>query len=148
VNLLGYDATLRALESQGVPREKALKYAREQWPEVAAEQDAAAVKRSEIREKEEQAAVIKLFREHGFTVRSTSQARRSKIAIGFPDLFVTHRTMPLAFFFETKRQVGGVVSDAQRDFGDDCRRCGIKWFAGDRDEAQRIIADSGAGALA
>lgn len=92
-----------------------------------------------IREKAEQEAVTKLFRRHGFTVRSTSQARPSKIAIGFPDLFVTHRSRPLAFFWETKRQVGGVVSEAQQEFADDCARCGVRWYTGDRYHAAAFL---------
>jgi hypothetical protein len=96
-------------------------------------------RREDIREKAEQAAVVKLFRMHGFKVRSTSQARASKIAIGFADLFVTHKTLALGFFFETKRQVGGVISEAQKEFAEDCVRCGILWYAGDRYTAQRII---------
>lgn len=106
--------------------------------------DPATVERNaRVREKEEQAAVTKLFRTHGFTVRSTSQARPSKIALGFPDLFVTHRSKPLAFFWETKRQVGGVLSDAQRDFAADCARCGIVCHAGDRYHAAAFLRSEG-----
>lgn len=94
-----------------------------------------------ILEKAEQAEIVKLFRRHGFVVRSTSQARASKIAVGFYDLFCTHKTLPIALFFDSKRQVGSVWSEAQKDFENDCHRCGILCYHGDRYEAQRILIE-------
>lgn len=96
-----------------------------------------------IREKEEQAAIIKLFRAHGFTVRSTSQSRASRVALGLPDLWVTHNTKPLAFWFEVKRQSGGVLSEFQKDFAADCERCGVKCMAGDRYHAEAFLRSQG-----
>lgn len=122
--------------AQGVPPERAQRFAREQLGDT----DEPIVSRNaRILEKAEQTAIRKLFIEYGFKVRSTSSVRPSKIAIGFPDLFVTHATMPLGFFWETKRQVGGVVSEAQEEFGADCWRCGIRWYTGDRFDAQSFL---------
>lgn len=137
-----FDRLVSAMTALHVPRPKAEAAARAQLGITGsgADVDPAQCERDgSIAEKAEQLAIVKLFREHGCTVRSTSQARPSKIAIGFPDLFVTHRTLPLAFFWETKRQVGGVVSDAQKDFGADCWRCGVRWYTGDRHDAQRLL---------
>lgn len=89
-----------------------------------------------IREKDEQHEVTKRFRVCGFTVRNLSQARASKQAPGLPDLFITHDTKPRALWWETKRQVGGKYSDAQRAFKADCQRCGVICEGGDRYAAE------------
>jgi hypothetical protein len=136
--ITAYDELVASLLLKQIPRHLAERAAREHLgitsgtPEVSA-RDAS------ILEKTEQREIIKLFREHGCTVRSTSQARPSKIALGFPDLFVTHKRLPLAFFWESKRQVKGVISDAQQDFAEDCWRCGVRWYAGDRFDAERVL---------
>lgn len=133
-----FDTLVDQLVGRGFARATAEAEIRRQRPELAP--DPAEVQRdAAVREKAEQAAVTKLFREHGFTVRSTSQARPSKIALGFPDLFVTHKRLAIGFFFETKRRVGGVVSDAQQDFANDCARCGISWYTGDRHRAAALM---------
>ncbi len=127
------------LERAGVSHDAAV---REATRRLGMAPDAPA-REQHVLEKAEQAAIVKLFREHGCTVRSTSQARAAKISIGFPDLFVTHKTLPLAFFWESKRQVGGIISEAQEEFGADCWRCGIRWYAGDRHAALKVLRYAG-----
>jgi hypothetical protein len=133
-----FDQIVNGLLRLGFSRERATAEAARQFPHLApapekAERDA------RILEKAEQLAVTKVFLRHGFKVRSTSQARPSKIALGFPDLFVTHKAKPFAFFWETKRQVGGALSVDQQAFADDCARCGIRWYTGDRYHAEALM---------
>lgn len=144
MNMLGYDATIAALESRGVPREKALKFAREQWPEVAAQQDAAAEKRADVLEKKEQAEIVKLFRAFGFKVYNLSQARASKQTPGLPDLFCMDPERRVGFWWESKRSVGGTLSASQMLFRDQALACGINWGSGDRVAAKRFLVALGA----
>lgn len=135
--MLEYDALVGGLVGAGVPRERAEAQARRELriPAVSEERDSAAL------EKEEQAEITKTFRAFGFVVRNLSQPRATKQAPGIPDLWVTHGTRPLAFWWETKRQVGGRFSPAQIDFARDCKRCGVGYGAGDRHAAaQHLVA--------
>ena len=142
-----YDAKVEAImRAASVDRVRATEIARANGIVRAQLTDAELAQQrrdARILEDAEQRAVIKVFREHGFTVRSTSQHRPSKVSIGILDLFCTHTSQPIAFWFDAKRQVGGVISDAQRDFMADCWRCGMKAYAGDRYEAERICRDHG-----
>jgi hypothetical protein len=104
---------------------------------------AAAARQASIDEKTEQLEVTKLFRSFGFTVRNLSQPRETKQSPGFPDLWVTHDTLPIAFWWETKRQVGGKFSDAQLTFREDAVRCGVGCGAGDRHHAAQHVIDLG-----
>lgn len=92
-------------------------------------------------EKREQAEVVKLFRAYGGKVYSLSQARASKQTPGLPDLWVVFNGIRRAFWFETKRQVGGRLSDAQREFGIECTTAGVSWYVGDRRTAAEILID-------
>lgn len=141
--ITAFEEKVASFVAANVGFEAAERHVRKNFPALAADYDAHRERQTNVLEKAEQLAVIKYLRERGFTVRSTSQARASKIAIGFADLLVTHKRLPIAFFFETKRQKGGVISEAQQEFGDDCRRCGIAWYAGDRYEAARICRELG-----
>jgi hypothetical protein len=134
------------VHATGVDRARAAEIARTNGftpDELTLEQLAQQRRDARILEAAEQKEVIKVFREHGCTVRSTSQYRPSKVSIGLPDLFCAHHEHPIAFWWETKRQVGGVVSEAQRDFAADCQRCGIKWYSGDRYDAERVCRELG-----
>lgn len=94
-----------------------------------------------ILEKEEQTEITRLFLAYNCDVRNLSQARASKQAPGIADLFVTHRTKPIAWWWESKRQVGGVLSPAQEVFRDDCMRCGVRYGTGDRfAAAEHLVA--------
>jgi len=96
-----------------------------------------------ILEKTEQLEVRKRFVVCGFKVRNLSQPRATKQAPGLPDLWLVHRALPIAVWFETKRQVGGRYSDAQLEFRDDCDRCGVTWRGGDRYAAERYLVAIG-----
>jgi hypothetical protein len=100
-------------------------------------------KRDDVLEKAEQWEVAKLFIAFGFKVDNLSQARRTKQAPGLPDLWCMHRELAIAFWWETKRQVGGKLSDAQIDFRDDCARCHVGYGAGDRHAARTHLIKLG-----
>jgi hypothetical protein len=127
-----YDVMVEGLMAYGVSREKAIARARTSYPEAAEAQDAASVKRADVLEKREQWAITRMARAIGFTVRSTSQPRASKVAPGIPDLILTHRARGFFGFWETKRHVGGKRTTAQVEFGEDCIAAGIRYFYGDR----------------
>lgn len=102
--------------------------------DFVAEQPPAAdeIKRANVLEKDEQWVITKMARAIGFTVRSTSQARASKVAPGIPDLILSHRDRQFFGFWETKRQVGGKLSTAQIEFAEDCHTAGVACGSGDR----------------
>lgn len=112
-------------------------------PTLTPEQLAQQQRDANAREKEEQWEVTKRFRVCGFKVRSTSQARASKIAPGIPDLIIHHRDAPIFLFWESKRQVGGKYSDAQLEFREDCERAAITCIGGDRYDAERYLVSIG-----
>lgn len=96
-----------------------------------------------VREKEEQAYIAKLFRGFGCKVYWLSQARSTKQTEGLPDLWVVHVDAKLAFWFETKRSSGGRVRPEQKLFADECEATGVKHHMGDRRVAARILLDAG-----
>lgn len=99
-----------------------------------------------IAEKAEQLYVTRLLRAHGCVVRSTSQARASKIAPGVPDLIVFAPRVGCAAFLEVKRSSGGIQSPAQRDFQRDCDVCGWRYLIGDRRTAWAWLVEIGVAA--
>lgn len=118
------------------------------WPDGKApapteEQLAQQERDARVLEAEEQKAITKILQKAGFTVRSTSQYRAAKVSPGLPDLIVHHKTQPIFFFWETKRQKGGVMSEFQKDFAADCKRCHVRCYAGDRYELRRVLRDLG-----
>jgi hypothetical protein len=67
-----------------------------------------------IAEKAEQSEIVKRFKGiGGFAVYNLSQSRASKQTPGLPDLWCMHTRYAFAFWWESKRQVGGEFSDAQ-----------------------------------
>lgn len=94
---------------------------------------------SRILEGKEQREIYKLFRGYGFKVRNLSQARASKQAPGLGDAWIVHREFPIAFWWESKRQVGGELSPAQLEMQADCARCGVAYHHGDRYAAARLL---------
>lgn len=117
-----------ALEAAGVAPEKARTEAARQ---LGVTWDAPA-KDERVREKEEQVEIRKIAIGYGFKVRNLSQYRPSKVALGFADLFLSHKRLPVSLFWETKRQVGGERSGAQVEFGEDCMRTNVGYGYGDR----------------
>ena len=69
-------------------------------------------------EKEEQAAIIRLFEAVGTIVCRLSQSRASRQTEGLPDLYCFHPGKRVAWWWETKRQKGGKVSPSQEFFRD------------------------------
>lgn len=126
------DAVEEIMQRTGTSRALAEKHVANQLPHLNRLFSSTPTKDENALEKEEQVEIRTLLIAYGFTVRNLSQYRPSKIALGFPDLFVTHNTQPIAFFHETKRQVGGARRPAQVVFAEDCNRCGVRCSHGDR----------------
>lgn len=80
-------------------------------------------------EKDVQRAVVKFYRTVGCRVLSTSQARRSKVALGLPDLLVFWPARGAFWFHEVKRE-GGKLSEDQVDFQNLCRNCSEDFVVG------------------
>jgi hypothetical protein len=100
-------------------------------------------KDASILEQREQLEIYKLFRAYGFKVKNLSQARASKQAPGLGDAWILHRDRPIAFWWESKRQVGGELSPAQIEMRDDCWRCGVRYYSGDRYAAADLLVQLG-----
>jgi hypothetical protein len=155
MNMLGYEATVRALRDQGVPEAKALKFAREQWPEVAAQQDAAALKAESRREKDVEHAGDNLMQAHGFTVVRFSQPRASKQTAGIPDRRYYRAELgrssgiggvvfsnPHALWWEAKA-ANGKQSPAQREFQTMAEECGETYLVGTEAVLRDYLARAG-----
>jgi hypothetical protein len=137
------EAMSAAMQKLGITADRAQRQAREYFakinPELLAAADKSQLRADMILEKEEQQEVIKRLRVCKFKVYSLSQARASKQTPGLSDLWCVHLVDPIAFWWETKRQVGGRHSDAQSDFALECRRTGVGYYTGDRYEAERVL---------
>jgi hypothetical protein len=94
-----------------------------------------------VLEKTEQLEVVKRLRVCGFIVYNLSQARASKQTPGLADLYCVHRELALALWWESKRQVGGKYSDAQREFKAHNDRCGVLCLGGDRYDVERFLVE-------
>jgi hypothetical protein len=144
----------RTMVAASCSREKAELAVRRQFPYLAPKPEL--VDRAEnVREKEEQAFIAKLFRGFGCKVYNLSQARASKQTPGLPDLWVISswrdRRDPrpeatvacIGFWFEVKRASGGVLSEPQRAFRLECEQAGIRHYVGDRRAAAKLLVDIG-----
>lgn len=98
-------------------------------------------RQASIDEKSEQLEIVKRFRVCGFVVYNLSQSRASKQTPGLADLYAVHRDRPLALWWESKRQVGGKYSDAQREFKAHNDRCGVLCLGGDRYDVERFLVE-------
>lgn len=94
-----------------------------------------------VLEKTEQGEIVKRLRVCGFIVYNLSQARASKQTPGLADLYCVHRELALALWWESKRQVGGEYSDAQREFKAHNDRCGVLCLGGDRYDVERFLVE-------
>lgn len=103
-------------------------------------------------EREEQRAVVEMFRQAGFAVRSTSQYRVARIAPGVPDLMAHHKGRGLFLWFEVKayrpngypaRQVPRTLEPHQKAFRDDALACGQRHEWGGRNEAKAYLESVG-----
>jgi hypothetical protein len=129
------------LVSAGVPRDKAIARARAHFqvaaPDPAVDRDAS------ILEKTEQLEIIKRFRVCHFRVYTLSQPRATKQTPGLPDLWCMHEQLPIAFWWESKRQIGGKHSDAQKEFAELAKSSGVRHGSGDRYDAERYLVSLG-----
>jgi hypothetical protein len=126
-----FDTLVAQLMGFGYSRPEAEKAVREQHPHLAP--TPAAIERdARVLEKAEQLEIRKLALAYGFKVKNLSQYRPAKVSLGFPDLKLIHKQLPLMCWWETKRQVGGTLSPAQEEFRDDCIRCNERHGYGDR----------------
>lgn len=134
------------MRTTGCDRAKAMTVAKLNRPHLAQQAAAAEAKierDARILEREEQAFVAKMARAYGFEVRNLSQYRPSKVSTGIADLILIHRERGIGLFWETKRQVGGVQSDDQKEFESDCRLVGWTYRLGDRFDFARYLLNLG-----
>jgi hypothetical protein len=90
-------------------------------------------------EKAEGVEVDKVFKAFGGRVWNLSQARAAKQTPGLGDRFVIFPDR-VSFWWEVKRQVGGRISDAQREFNEMCEGAeGSKHYFGGRKEAEALV---------
>jgi hypothetical protein len=134
-----FDDLVNQLIRMGYARETAEQEVRTQHPELSPTAPIASQNSEYVLEKTEQAEIYKLFRAYGFEVMNLSQARASKQAAGLGDAFVIHKTLPIAFWFECKRSVGGELSSEQKRFRDNCIRCNVAYHSGDRRHAAALL---------
>lgn len=136
-----YDDMVTALVAQNVPRDKAEKRARELCADAPA--PANEQRDENVLEKAEQAECYKLFRGYGCVVYNLSQARATKQTPGLGDAWIVVKNQPLAFWWDTKRQVGGKLSPAQEEFRDHCLRAGVRYHHGSRFDVVKLLLELG-----
>ncbi len=95
-----------------------------------------------MRESEEQARIVKLYRSLGAKVYSLSQYRPSGQAPGLPDLFVKFPSRKLSFSHEIK-VTGGRMSGDQKEFAELCAACGDKHVVGGFDAGVAFLRAEG-----
>jgi hypothetical protein len=136
-----FERTVTQLMVQGFDRATAEREVRRQFPLISPPPPdlMRTIRAENVREKEEQAYISKLFRGFGCRVYNLSQARATKQTPGLPDLWVTHRERGLAFWFEVKRQQGGRLSEAQREFRHECTAAHVSHYVGDRRDAAHAL---------
>ncbi len=145
--MTAFDDMVNSLVRMGYARETAEKEVREQHPELAGIPVAEPYginSADYVAESREQTAIYKLFRAYHFKVRNLSQARASKQGAGWGDAWVVHETLPIAFWWESKRprtekQLAGELSPAQIEMKDDCVRCGVPYHHGDSRNAAGLL---------
>jgi hypothetical protein len=130
-----FEFAVQALVDVGFKRADAEAQVRKQLPHLTPPAPVEVTRDERVLEKAEQVEIRKLFIAHGFTIYNLSQARASKQTPGLPDLYAFHTREPFSTWWETKRQVGGALSPAQREFQEHCQRtrttygCGDRWAA-------------------
>lgn len=105
-----------------------------QWPVLASELPRPS---SLATERIEQGEVVKVFQRFGCRVESTSQYRRSKVALGLPDLwfFCPPGTLK-AGWFETKSGADWRFSGPQLEWAERCLATATPYGCGDRFAAE------------
>lgn len=132
MSVLSYDEAAAAMQRiAGCSRQRAETMLRllPEYRDIAPTPDE---KDENVLEKAEQLEIRKLAIVYGFNVNNLSQARKSRIAFGIPDLYLVHTVLPIAIWWESKRQVGGRLSKKQAEFRDDMQRTNTRWGSGDR----------------
>lgn len=134
------------MSATNVDRPRAIAVAKLNRPDLATQAQAMESKierDARILERQEQEAIATMARGYGFKVRNLSQYRPSKVAVGIGDLILVHRARGIGLWWETKRQVGGVQSDDQKEFESDCRLVGWTYRMGDRFDFARYLLNLG-----
>jgi hypothetical protein len=129
------------LTAVGVPRDRAERRIREMHPGLDTAVPRQQERAAEALEKDEQREIRKLLVSFGFRVYWLSQAKQSGQTPGLADLWSVHERLPIAFWWETKRQVGGRHSPAQVEFAWLNTRAGVASFCGDRYDAQQLLVE-------
>lgn len=107
------------------------------WPRTAIELPRP---RSLCRELIEQNLILKMFRAAECRPESTSQTRKSKVALGLPDLFVFGPPyLARAWFFEVKSGEDWRFSNPQMEWAERCLATNTLYAAGDRYAAAAFL---------
>lgn len=130
--VLTFDEAVSAVQrTTGCGYERAVELVRQDG-RFAGTEPRAVQRDDRVAEKTEQVEVRKLFIGYGFLIYQLSQPRATKQTPGLFDLWCVHTRLPLALWFDVKRQVGGVLSSAQKEFQERTRAAGIRCESGDR----------------
>ena len=133
---LSFDGIVAGLQNIGVPRDRAEAIARKELG--LADPTPKEVERAEaIDEKKEQSEIVKVAKAFGCVVYRLSQPRATMQDEGIGDMFIFHPHTRHAWWWETKRQVGGKRSAAQIIFAEYCEATDQGYGHGDRWRAIR-----------
>lgn len=103
------------------------------WPRLAIELP---LPRSLAREINEQREVVKVFLRFGCRAESTTQTRRSKVALGIPDLWTWLLPIGRAGWFEVKSGSDWRFSNPQLEWAERCLTTHTPYGCGDRFAAE------------
>jgi hypothetical protein len=127
-----FEDAVAQLTRLGYERHVAEAQVRAQHPEWVRAFPAEPTRDESVLEKAEQVEIRKIAIVYGFKVNVLSQPRATKQTPGIADLYLTHKVLPIALWWESKRQVGGTRTPPQVEFGNDNIRCGVGYGFGDR----------------
>jgi hypothetical protein len=91
-------------------------------------------------EKDVHRACMNFYRTIGVVVHSTAQARRSKVALGLPDLILAWPARGVHWCHEVKRE-GGKLSPDQVKFRDTWLAAGGLYVVGGLQDAVRFVEE-------
>lgn len=143
MSLSPFDVAVNELTSKGFSRETSEAAIRARFPHLAPCPDPDDGRAASILEKAAQIEIRKRFIACGFVVYNLSQSRASKQTPGLPDLWLVHRALPIALWWESKRPVGGRFSPAQLEFASSCHRARIGYGAGSATDAEQHLISIG-----
>jgi hypothetical protein len=94
------------------------------------------------RETEVQAAVMRVYQAFGCEVRRFNEGRRTRVSVGWPDIFVFNRQKATHWVHEAKVP-GGQQSEEQSATQELCEACHLSYVLGGVHEAQQQLQKVG-----